>query len=69
MQRCKEAAAAADHLRQHANAAGGGEEAGRVMQQLISHMVTEQDKQRQTQAKACFFFTACHAVILLCEMA
>ena len=52
MQRCAEAAAAANHLRQHADAAGG-EEARRVMQQLISHMVSEQDKQRQAQSKVC----------------
>ena len=50
MQRCSEADAAVDQLRQHANAVGG-QEAQSIMQQLITQIVTEQDKQRQAHAK------------------
>ena len=50
MQRCSEADAAVDQLRQHANSVGG-QEAQSIMQQLITQIVTEQDKQRQAHAK------------------
>lgn len=50
LQRCTDAAAAAAQLRQHAGAVGG-EEAQGIVQQLINHIVTEQDMQRQAQAK------------------
>lgn len=50
VQRCAEAAAAADQLKQHADAVEDQEARG-MMQQLISQLVADQDKQRQAQAK------------------
>ena len=50
LQRCAEAAAAADQLRRHADAVGD-EEARGVMQQLVAQIVADQDMQRQAQAK------------------